>query len=35
MFRDPDRTLRHEEVDPQVGAVVQKLGATVGGVLRA
>jgi phenylalanyl-tRNA synthetase beta chain len=32
-FRDPARTLRHEEVDPQVAAIVtlagQKLGATL------
>jgi phenylalanyl-tRNA synthetase beta chain len=32
-FRDPARTLRHEEVDPQVGALVKlaqdKLGATI------
>lgn len=32
-FRDPARTLRHEEVDPEVAAVVslagQKLGATI------
>ncbi|MDX2114323.1 MAG: phenylalanine--tRNA ligase subunit beta [Planctomycetota bacterium] len=34
-FRDPERTLRHEEVDPQVSSVVAKLGEMVGGVLRA
>lgn len=33
-FRDPDRTLRNEEVDPQVAAVVERLGRALGGVLR-
>jgi len=34
-FRDPETTLRHEQVDPQVAAVVQALGAKVGAELRA
>lgn len=34
-FRDPGRTLRHEEVDPQVQAVIDKLKADVGAELRA
>lgn len=34
-FRDPSRTLRHEEVDPQVAAAVSALGIAVGATLRA
>lgn len=34
-FRDPERTLKHDEVDPQVATVVQRLAAAVRGVLRA
>jgi phenylalanyl-tRNA synthetase beta chain len=34
-FRDPSRTLRHEEVDPQVAAVVQAAGAELGATVRA
>jgi len=33
-FRDPDTTLRHEQVDPQVEAVVKALGDKVGAELR-
>lgn len=33
-FRAPDRTLRHDEVDPQVESVVASLAARVGGALR-
>jgi phenylalanyl-tRNA synthetase beta chain len=35
LFRDPQGTLRHEQVDPQVAAVVEQLCATVGAELRA
>jgi phenylalanyl-tRNA synthetase beta chain len=34
-FRAPDRTLRHEEVDPQVARVVAEAGRELGAVLRA
>lgn len=34
-FRDPERTLRHEEVDPQVGTLVAMLKERVGAELRA
>ena len=34
-FRDPDRTLRHDQVDPQVEAVVTALTGKVGAALRA
>jgi phenylalanyl-tRNA synthetase beta chain len=34
-FRDGSRTLRHEEVDPQVAAVVSALKSAVGAELRA
>ncbi len=34
-FRDPERTLRHEEVDPQVDAIVSALRSALGGELRA
>ncbi len=34
-FRDPNRTLRHEEVDPQVESVVSALKEGVGAELRA
>ncbi len=34
-FRDPARTLRHEEVDPQVAAAVEALKAKAGAELRA
>lgn len=34
-FQDPARTLRHEEVDPQVGALVAALKREVGAELRA
>ncbi|MEM6504872.1 MAG: phenylalanine--tRNA ligase subunit beta [Planctomycetota bacterium] len=33
-FRDPSTTLRHEQVDPQVEAVVKALGEQVGAELR-
>ena len=33
-FRDPDRTLRHEEVDPQVNAVVDRLKQELAAELR-
>ncbi len=33
-FRDPDRTLRHEEVDPQVRAVLERLTTALGAALR-
>jgi phenylalanyl-tRNA synthetase beta chain len=33
-FRDANRTLRHEEVDPQIAAVVAAMGERVGAVLR-
>ncbi len=33
-FRNPDATLRHDEVDPQVNAVVEKLKQGVGAELR-
>jgi phenylalanyl-tRNA synthetase beta chain len=33
-FRDPDTTLRHEQVDPQVETVVKALGEKVGAELR-
>jgi phenylalanyl-tRNA synthetase beta subunit len=33
-FRDPDTTLRHDQVDPQVDAVVKRLSETVGAELR-
>lgn len=33
-FRAPDRTLRHEEVDPQVARVVAEAGRELGAVLR-
>lgn len=34
-FRDPERTLRHEQVDPQVAAVVSALTEKVGAELRS
>ena len=34
VFRDPSRTLRHEEVDPQVSGVVGALAASLGATLR-
>jgi phenylalanyl-tRNA synthetase beta chain len=34
-FRDPKRTLRHEEVDPQVASLVQLAGSRLGAALRA
>jgi phenylalanyl-tRNA synthetase beta chain len=34
-FRDPERTLRHEEVDPQVAQLVDALKAKVAAELRA
>ena len=33
-FRDPEKTLRHDQVDPQVAAVVSSLGQAVGAELR-
>ncbi|MEM7624627.1 MAG: phenylalanine--tRNA ligase subunit beta [Planctomycetota bacterium] len=33
-FRDPERTLRHDQVDPQVATVVASLGERVGAELR-
>jgi phenylalanyl-tRNA synthetase beta chain len=35
VFRDPAQTLRHEQVDPQVAAVVEALGEQCGATLRA
>ncbi len=34
VYRDPAKTLRHDEVDPQVSAVVEKLKAQVGAEIR-
>lgn len=34
LFRDPDKTLRHDEVDPQVASVVERLRNEVGATLR-
>jgi phenylalanyl-tRNA synthetase beta chain len=34
IFRDESATLRHEQVDPQVGAIVQRLQSSVGAELR-
>jgi phenylalanyl-tRNA synthetase beta chain len=34
-FRDPARTLRHEEVDPQVATLVSLASSTFGAELRA
>jgi len=34
LFRHPDATLRHDEVDPQVGSVVEKLKQAVNAELR-
>ena len=34
VFRDPARTLRHEEVDPEVGVVMQRLKAELGAEFR-
>ncbi len=34
LFRDPDVTLRHEQVDPQVAIVVQRLENQLGAALR-
>ncbi len=33
-FRDSSRTLRHDEVDPQIASVVAEMGRRVGAVLR-
>jgi phenylalanyl-tRNA synthetase beta chain len=33
-FRTPERTLRHEEVDPQVNAVIEALKQSVAAALR-
>lgn len=33
-FRDPDRTLRHEEVDPQMASIVARLAAATGAEVR-
>ena len=33
-FRDPDRTLTHQQVDPQMEAVTRQLGERVGATLR-
>lgn len=33
-FRDPERTLRHDQVDPQVASVVTALGEKIGAELR-
>ncbi len=35
LFRDPAKTLRHDEVDPQVNAVVERLQREVGATLRS
>ena len=35
VFRDPQTTLRHEQVDPQVAAVVTALGDRLGATLRS
>ena len=34
-FRDPDRTLRHEEVDPQVDGVMERVKRELGAEIRA
>jgi phenylalanyl-tRNA synthetase beta subunit len=34
-FRDPSRTLRHEEVDPGVEAIVNRARSQLGAELRA
>jgi phenylalanyl-tRNA synthetase beta chain len=34
VFRDPQRTLRHEEVDPQVATVLSRLTEDLGAELR-
>jgi phenylalanyl-tRNA synthetase beta chain len=34
VFRDPAATLRHEQVDPQVAAVVDRLKSKLGAELR-
>jgi len=34
-FQDPARTLRHDEVDPQVESVVSTLKSAVGAEIRA
>ena len=34
IFREPTRTLRHEEVDPQVAAVVERVKTKLGAELR-
>jgi phenylalanyl-tRNA synthetase beta chain len=34
-FRAPDRTLRHDEVDPQVGALVAAAKSSLAAELRA
>ena len=34
IFRDPSRTLRHEEVDPQIASVVAAMSERIGAVLR-
>ncbi|MDX9911694.1 MAG: phenylalanine--tRNA ligase subunit beta [Phycisphaerales bacterium] len=34
-FRDPSRTLRHEEVDPQVGSIMGRMERELGATLRA
>jgi phenylalanyl-tRNA synthetase beta chain len=34
VFRDPQTTLRHEQVDPQVAAVVERLGKELGAQVR-
>lgn len=34
-FRDPGRTLRHEEVDPQVNSLVARAGEKLGATVRA
>ena len=33
-FRGTDRTLRHEEIDPEIGTITASLGAGVGGEIR-
>jgi len=35
VFRDPQQTLRHDQVDPQVAAVVEALSEQCGAALRA
>ena len=35
LFRDPERTLRHEEVDPQMTTIIERASAELGAEVRA